>query len=515
MVYNNDSAKERLLAGAKLLYDTVKSTFGPNGKNVIIRDGNNQIVVTKDGVTAANAVYSNDPIEQLGIDILRASANKSVKATGDGTSTTTILAYNMLNNHVKDIAAFRELSENILQKVKQKLKERSFIINTKDHKEILYNVALTSANNNKKIAEVVSDVIAEIDKDGHVEVTDADNNGSISLELIEGYSFNRGFESHKFVNNPKKVLVDIKTNSRVLIVDKKIERFEEIIDYVKFCKQNNEPLLVVAEEFSPSFINNCLLNLQAKNQVVVIPVKLPEFGQFRNSYLSDLATFTGATSTMLNLIDPKNLGFCRGFNVSATKTTVFFSENVSNKPIHELIELLHELIKSTTNEHTLSKYKDRLTQLMGTNAIIRVGSSSAVETKELIDLIDDAVGACQSALRNGVLPGGGVALYKIACEVEEELNVNLEALKTPFKILNSIENKTTTEVASYVELVLNMNEYFNKGVSLRTKEVVDLVSEGIIDSHDTVLNCVENAMSVANSLLTSSSVIINKDYERN
>jgi chaperonin GroEL len=483
---------EKILNGIRKIDKAVASTFGPNGKNVIIKDLNGQIKVTKDGVTVANAIHSDDPIEQIAIEMIRQAANTSVENTGDGTSTTTLLASEMVLNNVNEFVAldvnqYKIDAAEVLNNVKVYLREKSIPVN----ESIIENVALTSSNNNIDIAKLVSKAVLFVGQDGAINVKINNNDTENKLEFVEGYSFKRGYESSKFINNPKTGNIDLQ-QTKVLIIDRKLDRFEDVLECVIDCKKTNFSLLIIAEEFSQNFINNCLKNPN------IIPVKLPEFGTFRSFYLDDLSIYTGSKINN-NKIDTSNMAVSD--TVVVTKDSVSIVKYDRDKVlIDNRITLLKEHIKTAKDEFTKFKFLDRLHQLSSKNAIIYVGGNNPLEISETKDLIDDAVGACLSSLKQNVLPGAGKAMYKASFDYIKKGNlaetVILSALNRPMFILLGNSKGDYSNVS------------FNVGYDARRNEITNLLESGIIDSYETVINCIENAIAVSTSILCSECLII-------
>jgi len=480
----------KLNAGIQKIYTAVAATFGPNGKNVIIQDRNGTIKVTKDGVTVANAVHSDDSIEQIGIEMIRQAANTSVKNTGDGTSTTTILASTMVNTGasigINDVDKYKKEANAVLEKVKNLLKEK--VINPTE--EIIYNVALTSSNNDESIARIVADTVNYVGKEGSIIVKIKSNQLDYSSELVNGYTFKRGYESSRFINDNRNGTLKL-GQTLVALIDKKLDRFEEVLEIVAHALKQKKALLIVAEEFSSNFINNCLKNDN------IIPVKLPEFGSHRQFYLDDLAIYTKAAVNN-NSIVVSNLGEASGVTMTKDSTSITRNTEEDNLEISQRLELLQLQISEAKDEFTEGKLKDRLHQMNGKSAIIYVGGNNPLDMVENKDLVDDAVGACISAIKNGILPGAGKALFyashKIAKEGNDTEKIILFALRQPSYLINSA-----------IDDVL---EPFETGYDARQCKMVNLVEQGIVDSYETVINCLENSVSVSTSILCSECLII-------
>lgn len=509
---------EKLFSGIKKIYENVVTTFGPLGKNVIIRCADGSLKVTKDGVTVANNTFSIDQEEQAGIELIRQAANKSLKDTGDGTSTTVVLAFHMIFNILYDFKLKNKIDINEFKNgAKKALKDiDDILVQNKTFDFSLFNIAKTSSNGDENIAKVVTEVIEKCGIDGHIELN-LSNFPLHDYEFFDGYKINNGYLSSKFINNKEKVCFESNNPNaythKVLIFDGKLENFENIIHL--FDKENLDNkgmrLLIIADDFSVTFLNNCL-----KNSGTVIPTKFTEFGDTKQFFIDDLCIYTGAKACTKD-ISFKDLGDCSGFRLTKDFTIIYPLQKLNIKITNQL-EIINKLIESSKSEFNSKKLKQRKSSLLGKNAIINVGGLTDSSMNENKDLFEDAIGACRAALKNGVLPGGGISLFRVynllgnklssmskylnryvfnKQEDDFELGYNMviNSLLIPFLIItnNNIEIKNN---------ILN-NKNFHYVYNVKNKQYGLSNELKILDSYETTKACLENATSVALSILTS------------
>jgi len=500
---------EKLLNGIKLLNDNVSVTYGPYGKNVIIRQFN-EVKITKDGVTVANNTFSNDEEEQTGIDIIRQAANKSLEDSGDGTTTTIMLAYEAIKNNKLqndyNINEFRKGAEDKLTEVCNLLDKYS----VKDFN--LESIANTSANGDKTISNIVTKVVEHCGASGIVEYRRSYYQDR--FELKKGYTFQRGYLSSKFINDPETLKFSSNKNCKVLICNRKLENFDEVVPLFSNIKAKDTTLLIIAEDFSNKFLGMCLFNLE--KGITIIPVKLPEYGEQRQAFLEDLNWYTGANITTKEFTE-EDLGNCESFIIGKNETIIL--KNIDSKELNKQIKFIEKLLSKVESEFGKKKYKERIANLTGTNADIYINGVTDSEFDERKDLFDDAIKACQSSLKDGVLPGGGVALINLVLDFIKENSTPSKSnsykagekmvynlLYKPFEWLHG---KNTETILSFLEGKDFMYTYNSK-----TQQYGLGTDINVLDSCKTVKSSLINAVSVALSILTSNLFInVNKQNE--
>jgi chaperonin GroEL len=496
---------EKLLNGIKILRDNVAVTYGPQGRNVIIRN-DGDVHITKDGVTVANNTFSEDPEEQTGIDILRQAANKSLEDSGDGTTTTIMLAQEAIENtslnNTININDFKLGAGQAVEEICKLLDDHS--IKTFD----LESLAKTSANGNIEIANLVSEAVKHCGSKGHIELKKSLYKDTI--ELKSGYTFKRGFLTPKFITDKTRLVAHAEAGEldcKILLVNGKLEKFHSTIP--PLFQKSKKLLLVVAEDFSNEFISNCVTNI---GKAMIIPVKLPEYGEQKLAFLEDLAFYTGAHihNKESEVENESTLGNCDSFTVGKNETTVS-SSSITPTELKDKLELIKSLRKNAESEFGKKKYDERISNLSGKNADIFVSGTTDADQKERSDLFDDAVKACQSALEDGVLPGAGMALMKLhktwGKKIVDKVSPTpsavlgaqmvVDLMPMPFKWLHSNIEINMAKINSHFDFVYNS----------KTNIYGPATEINVLDSCKTVKSSLINAVSVATTVLTSNKFI--------
>jgi len=481
----------RIREGVKQIYKNVKTTFGPLGRNVIIHTPDGELLITKDGVTVARNTNSENPEIQAGIHIVREAANRTLEQAGDGTSSTVILASNMiLNTDIPEDCDINELRKDANEAVQYVLD----ILKTKvEFNFDLKGIAKTSANGDEEIANNVVEIIKHCGFDGQFKYEQSFLSDSFTLS--NGYKFNRGYMSPKFINNPQDNSFSWDGDCQVLIVNEKLERFENVANVFK----KDMPLIVIAEDFSVEFLNNCITNF--KRGSFIIPIKLPEFGEQRQFFLEDLALYTESEITTYNKIESLKVGWCGGIKLNQECTVLNAPESDEDnysKSIMDKIDLIQQQLKETAVEYKITKLKERLSSLAGKHANIKIYGATDSEFKERLDLYDDALKACQNSLKYGVLPGGGVALMKCAKIKPLSKFSNIGHILV-FRNLSELFDAAYRGKCKYEDI----NRDFFEIYDVKSNKKGNALKLNILDSYKTVECTLINATSVALSILTS------------
>lgn len=531
-IYYGQEGRDKLITGINKIADAVKVTLGPGGKNVILGGADGKPVVTKDGVSVARYIELIDPIEKLGADLLKQVSEKTVEEVGDGTTTSTILTQAIVNQHA-NISNISKFKQGLIKAKEEVINYLSSIKNTDLGEELIYKIALTSSNGDAEIADNLLELYKNIGSESAVSVEMKQTGSDVTCIIDEGYKMNKGYPNASFVTDIPN-LCKLK-NAYVLVIEDKVEQFNVLIPLMQKIlinsKEEKNTLLIVAKEFTDEVVRNCTKNFM--QGIRVLPIVGDDFDDYFRYNLEDLALYTGAdilsyrelseASKNLKSLENKKLGFVNEVTCKKTYTLLKVNE-ISKDNIDERVKQINDYIKETHNEYDIKKLKSRINKLKGKNATIKVGAATAAESKEIFDRYEDAVGAVDSASRDGVLPGGGVALVKAFYNILEDSTENdfsigynalLEALTVPHKqiLINYDLDEEIDEIylkkvgASGKMLDLNDEESF-----------IDPLKEGILDPFQVTISAINNAVSISSMILTSGCVIDNKiliNYDKN
>lgn len=514
MEYNNPSdivktltfgtpAKQEIMQGVKKLADAVKSTLGASGKCVIYEDALGRPVITKDGVTVAESVVLLHPVENIGATLIKEAASNTVKEAGDGTTTATVLANSLLTkaNKALDEEEVRELKKGILSgadKVKVYLNKTS----TPVKGEMLRNVAIISCNNDGELGTKIGEAYEKVGSNGVVLMEESETNETY-VEFVEGVQFDSKLKS-KHLATDKDKGVSVLENPLVLIVSSPIPNIRRIQNILEHVIKTKRSLLIVAELEQQPFAT--LIANKVKGNIKVNIVDTPGFGPTRDDSIEDLAILTGAKvineelGDDLDLIDISVLGEAVK-SVTDNKNTVL-QVNPDNEALKERIEIVKQSLEEETNPFFRKKFEQRLSMLSGKVGIIKVGADSKVELKEKKDRVEDAIYATKAAYKEGIVPGGGVALLNAANNLKPTSigeRVLFEAIKAPYSTI--LDNAA-----------LAHKEYDKAGIGIDVvnNKKVNMVEAGIIDPVLVTKSALKNAVSVATTILSADCVISNK-----
>ena len=515
----NQEAKTSLLKGVTKLSDAVTCTLGPNGRNVIIENQGGNPTSTKDGVTVAKSISLKDPIENVGAQILKQAAIKTAELAGDGTTTTTLLASEMIKYGFEAIKAGSnavEVKRGIEKASKEliaELKEISQDISSEDQ---IHQVAVISANGDEEMGTLISEAMNKVGVDGVVTVEES-RIGETSLEIVEGIQFDKGYKSLYFVTNNDTMTATL-DNPQILLYNGKLTQVKELLPLLEGCSQANKPLLIIAEDIDGEALSALIVN-KMRGILKVVAVKAPDFGDRRLHILEDIATVTGGTvvtpekGMKLEKFNTEWLGSARLVNVAKETTTIVDGKGDVDK-IEQRIDELKAQIDKAQSFFEIEKLQERLAKLTGGIAVISIGAATEVEMKEKKDRLDDALHATKAALQEGIIAGGGSALLHARKKLDTEYETtDLElgrqivrkACLAPFtKILT---NAGYEEIDTW-DLVNNVNKAEStEGYDLKSKSVVDLVKAGIIDPTKVTRLALENAVSVAGTILITEAIV--------
>lgn len=533
----DQEAMTKIKAGVDKLADAVKTTLGPGGSNVIIEENNRTAHITKDGVTVAKSVYLEDPIENLGAQIVKEAASRTAIMAGDGTTTATVLAQAILTQGIKNVVAGAnriDIKRGIDMATKAIVAEvKKMSVPVGDN---VRNIALISANGDNEVADLITEAIQKVTKDGLVIVEDS-RNATSEVSVIEGMTFERGWLNHHFINNQEAGTVEF-NNPLILLVDYIIEDFAPMIPILRKIQMQHpeSPILIVAEDVRGNALSTLALNV-VKQGMRICAVQSPDFGDARKEVLKDLAALTNATiitkdaGMTLSNIDVDVCGTCEKIRVSQWETTIFGGAGRGGE-LEARLNLMKTQMEQA-NENALAKLKDRFARLTGLIGVIHIGGFSEIEVREKKDRIDDALQATRAAIEEGIVPGGGVAYIRALQAVRDGAKpdgFNIEnddqfqgaeilfrAIMEPIKCVAENVGVNGEVVLNEVRKVLSMRNFAEIGKSpliqphygfnAKTQKYEDLLAAGVIDPAKVTRLALENAASVSGMLLTTKSII--------
>ncbi len=508
---------EKILEGVNVLADNVASTLGPRGRNVILHQKGRRPIVTKDGVTVAKFVDLEDPVQNVGVQILKEAAEQTVSKAGDGTTTSTVLARAILNNSQKYLIAgaspveLKRGMDKATTAIVTNLKNMSQPVTSE---EDIRHIASISANNDATIGDLIATAISKAGKDGAISVEDG-RSVDTTLDLVEGFRFDSGYFAKAFVTDERRGAVKY-DSPIILVTDYKVDTVDCIYPVLELASRDGRPLVIVAEEVEGQALAALIMNT-TRGTMKVSAVKAPRFGDERRSIMKDLCISTGATfisrESGINLSEVKlqHLGSCKTIEVLSNFTTVV--DGAGNpQEIDERIEQLKEEIKNTDGLHQAERIQERVTRLASGVAIIRVGGATEVEMVERRHRIEDALAAVKAAQEEGMLPGGGVALARASQDLDVEMDnedqrlgmqIILESVKAPIK-----QMAQNAGVSPDIVLEKVLTQEGNLGFDFTRNEIVDMFESGVIDPAKVTRSALENAVSVASTLVTTNHAIV-------
>ena len=522
--------KNKLLAGIKQLNQSVSSTLGPGGRTVLIKDQSGEVKVTKDGVTVAKSFHElEDQVEDLGAQLVKQVSIKSANEAGDGTTTSTLLAATMVEEGLKlinqgsnPVEVKKGIDKYVAQVVEQ-IKKIAKDVNSQDQ---IQQVATISANGDTEVGDLISTAIEKVGREGIVTIEES-KTGETSLEIVEGMQFDRGYKSPYFVTNNTTMNASL-TEPYILIYDGRITKAAELLNALSKVNSDNKPLLIVAEDIEDEALATLIVN-KMRGIVSVAAVKAPDFGERRTLILEDLAILTGGTviskekGHKLDKLTPVQLlemfGKARTVNV-AKETTTIVDGNGEVEKITARAQEIKDQIEKATSFYEKEKLQERLGKLVGGVAIISVGGNSDIEIKERKDRVEDALFATKAALTEGVVPGGGIALIRavnnlpiLPREISSDELLGFDIVKktcyAPFKTILS-----NCGIEDYYSILKNATEADSFTYDAKKQEIVDAFTAGLLDPAKVTRTALENAASVAGTILTTESVIFEKKEDK-
>jgi chaperonin GroEL len=517
----NRDAREKLRAGVDAMANAVKVTLGPKGRNVVIQKSFGAPQITKDGVTVAKEIELEDPIENMGAQMVKEVASKTADIAGDGTTTATALAQAIINAGLKNVTAGAnpmDLKRGIDKAVKEVilfLKSQSENIGSDFNR--IKQVAGISANNDEAIGELIAEAMKRVSKDGVITVEESKGTETYMEEVL-GMQFDRGYLSPYFVTDTENMVSEY-DNAFILIYDKKISNMADIIPILEKVVGMGRPLLIIAEDIESQALGVLVVN-RLRASLKVVAVKAPGFGDRRKAMLEDIAILTGGTviseeqGYKLENTTLEHLGNAEKISIDKDNTTIVNGGGEESQ-IKARIQQLKQQIEASTSDYDREKLQERLAKLAGGVAVLYVGAPTEVEMKEKKDRVDDALSATRAAVEEGIVAGGGVALVRAigalrnfkGANEDENIGVNIvrKALEAP---LRTIAENAGVEGSVILQRVLNSKG--DMGYNARTDKFEDLKIAGVIDPTKVTRIALENASSIAGMVLTTECVISEK-----
>ncbi len=510
-----------LKEGVDKLANAVKVTLGPKGRNVILQKQFGVPHITKDGVSVAKEIELEDPIENIGAQLVKEVASKTADQAGDGTTTATVLAQEIFSLGVKNVTAganpmdLKRGIDDAVSVVVSELEKIAKPINT--NKEI-EQIATISANNDSSIGAMIAEAMEKVGKDGIITVEEAKGTET-SVKTVEGMQFDKGYLSPYFVTNQESMEAELES-PYVLIYDKRISTMKEILPLLEQTAQTGKPLLIISEDLDGEALATLIVN-KMRGTLKVAAVKAPAFGDRRKEILQDIATITGGTvitdevGLSLEKATLNQLGTAEKITIDKDTTTIINGSGKS-EDIKSRIDLIKSQIEKSTSDYDKEKLQERLSKLAGGVAILYIGATTEVEMKEKKDRVDDALHATRAAVAEGIVPGGGVALIRaqtaldnLKVDVSDDYHTGIliirKAIESPLKTI-------VTNGGGSAEVVINevKGGKGNMGYNARTEKFEDLVVAGIIDPTKVTRLALQNAASIASLLLTTECVVANE-----
>ncbi len=524
LIAYDEEARGKLKAGIDALADAVSTTLGPKGRNVALDKKYGAPTVTHDGVTVARDIELDDPFENMGAQLLKEAATKTEDVAGDGTTTATVLAQAIVNEGLKNVAAGANPMQMKLgiDAAEQVLSDaiRAAAVPVAGHDEISQVAAISAAD--KEIGDLIADVFDKTGKDGVITVEES-KTMAFETEYVEGMQFDRGYISPYFVTDANRMEAAL-DEPHILITDKKISAIADMVPALeKVIATGRKDLLIVAEDIDGEALATLVVN-KLRGVVNVLGVKAPGFGDRRKEMLRDIAILTGGTviseevGRKLESVELEDLGVARRVVANKDNTTIVEGKG-DQAAIEGRMTQIKAQIEETTSDYDREKLQERLAKMAGGVAIIKVGAGTEVELKEKKHRVEDALEATRSALEEGLVPGGGVALLnaqkalkdiKLEGDAKTGVDIVSRALEMPLKKLAANAGLDGSVVLENVRRAQAEKKSDKIGLNVLTGEYVDMIAEGIVDPAKVTRSAVENASSIAAMVLTTEAMITDK-----
>src|SRR5688500_11947854 len=519
----DETARRSLEAGMNQLADAVRVTLGPKGRNVVLEKKWGAPTITKDGVSVAKEIDLEDPYEKIGAELVKEVAKKTDDVAGDGTTTATVLAWAMVREGLKNVAAGANpmaLKKGIEAAVEAAVESLRQLSKEVDSKEQLASVASISANNDTEIGELIAEAMDKVGKDGVITVEESNTFG-MDIELVEGMRFDKGYISPYFVTDPERMEAVIE-DPYLLLVGSKITAVRDLLPLLEKVMQGGRPLVIIAEDVEGEALATLVVN-KIRGTFKSVAIKAPGFGERRKAMLQDMAILTGGqvvseeVGLKLEGIDLTLLGHARKVVITKDETTIIEGAGDASDVKGRINQIKAE-IENTDSDDDREKLQERLAKLSGGVAVLKVGAATEVELKEKKHRIEDAVSTAKAAVEEGVVPGGGVALLRSQAAILDRIQklegdeatgarIVAKAVEEP---LRQIAVNAGLEGGVIVEKVKDLQGGF--GYNAATGEYEDL-SDKVPDAAKVTRSALQNAASIAALFLTTEAVIVDKPEE--
>ncbi len=515
------NARNKMKAGVDTLANAVKVTLGPKGRNVVLEKKFGAPSVTKDGVSVAKEIELEDPIENMGAQMVKEVASKTADIAGDGTTTATVLAQAIIGEGLKNVAAganpmdLKRGIDKAVQTVVENLRQQAQTVGTDASR--IRQVATISANNDESIGSLIAEAFGKVGNEGVITVEEAKGT-TTTVEVVEGMQFDRGYISPYFVTNTEKMQAEL-DHPYILLCDRKISSMKDILGLLEKTAQTGRPLLIIAEDLEGEALATLVVN-KIRGTLKVTAVKAPGFGDRRKEMMQDIAILTGGTviseeqGYKLENADLGHLGAAESITVDKDNTVIVGGRG-KKEDIDARIKQLRAQLENTTSDYDREKLQERLAKLSGGVAVLYVGAATEVELKEKKDRVDDALHATRAAIQEGIVPGGGIAFIRAAASLtgvaaandDEQTGITIvrRALEEP---LRQIVHNSGLEGSIVVQKVKEGEKDF--GYNARTGTYEALFAAGVIDPTKVSRIAIENAASIAGLLLTTECVVSEK-----
>ena len=515
MISRGDNARKEIIDGVNMLADTVRVTLGPKGRNVVLFNHEGKAYLTKDGISVARHIHSDNPFEDAGIQIVREAAAKTAKTAGDGTTTSTILAQALLQFGMEALETMspQELKADMLKaldNVTDRIKEHAHPISF-DYDTLKY-IATTSANNDEAIGNLVARGFVEAGENGIVLFEESQGDKTY-INSIGGARFELGFLSTDFITDAKKQEVNYK-DAKVALFNYAVNSFDVIKPILQDAVNNDgHPVVLIAHDFSDVVIRKMIINQMRSDKIRILPIRVAGYTGHRKEVLEDIAAvvdtkvyYPGET------VDITTLGECGQVISNVSNTTIVRSDFCGMERLEERIDIIKGQIENETEPFLIENLNKRLAKLVGKISTIYVGGTTDVERKERYDRVEDAVCATSAALEEGIVPGGGLIYLELACEFVEckfpGFSTVYKSLLAPFTQLCENADIDDEEGVNIINTIKSFN--FQKGYNFANGEYEDFLESGIIDPAKVTRVAIENAVSVASMLLTTEAIVTNE-----
>jgi len=520
-IFFDIEARNRMKRGVDILANAVKVTLGPKGRNVVLEKKFGAPSITKDGVTVAKEIELEDPIENMGAQMVKEVASKTADIAGDGTTTATVLAQSIISEGMRNVAAganpmdLKRGIDKAVAAVVKNLQAQSQAVG--EDSEKIEQVASISANNDNEIGKLIAEAFGKVGKEGVITVEEAKGTDT-TVDVVEGMQFDRGYLSAYFVTNSEKMEAELQ-NPFILIYDKKISAMKDILHILEKVAQSGRPLLIISEDLEGEALATLVVN-KLRGTLKVAAVKAPGFGDRRKEMLQDIATLTKGTviseeqGYKLENADLSYLGQAATVTIDKDNTTIVGGKG-DKENITARVNQIKSQIESTTSDYDREKLQERLAKLAGGVAVLYIGAATEVEMKEKKDRVDDALHATRAAVEEGIVPGGGVAYIRAIEALEGFKGINADettgiaivkrALEEP---LRQIVINSGIEGSIVVQKIKEGTGDF--GFNARTEVYENLHAAGVIDPTKVTRIALENAASIAGMLLTTEAVVADK-----